>query len=45
MQIQNPTWYLKSPCPFCGHGFPSFCMCPTCGYLTVTCEEIVFVFT
>jgi len=40
MQIKNPTWYLKTPCPCCGQGYPSFCMCPTCGYLTVFCEEI-----
>jgi hypothetical protein len=39
MQIKNPTWYLKTPCPCCGQGSPSFCMCPTCGYLTVICEE------
>ena len=39
MQIDNPTWYLKKPCPCCGQGFPSFCICPNCSYLTVICEE------
>jgi hypothetical protein len=39
MQIDKPTWYLKSICPHCGQGFPAFYKCPDCSYLTVVCLE------
>lgn len=40
MQLEKPKWYLKYPCPCCGQGHPSFCVCPTCAYLTVICDEM-----
>lgn len=45
MQIDKPTWYLKQSCPCCGQGFPFFCVCPNCGYLTLTCDETGDTFT
>lgn len=39
MQIGKSTWNIKDPCPHCGQGYPEFCFCPACGYVTVACDE------
>jgi hypothetical protein len=39
MIIDKPKWHLKKACPDCNQGFPVFCKCKNCGYLTVFCEE------
>jgi hypothetical protein len=39
MQIRKTTWELKTTCPDCGQGYPTFCFCPSCGFVTVMCNE------
>jgi len=39
MKIDKPTWLLKQICPDCGQGYPEFCICPNCGFVTVSCTE------
>lgn len=40
MQIDNPTWSLKKPCPACGQGSSLVLIaCPRCGHVAVSCAE------
>lgn len=40
MQIDNPTWCLRSPCPVCGQGSSLVLIaCPKCGHVAVSCAE------
>jgi endogenous inhibitor of DNA gyrase (YacG/DUF329 family) len=40
VQVQDPKWHLKRPCPICEQGSSLLLVsCPSCGHLAVTCEE------
>jgi len=32
---------MKIICPCCEQGNPTFVVCPTCGFLTVVCDELL----
>lgn len=44
MQIKNPIWYSKKPCPCCDQGFPSFCICTNCNYISLNCDETMSMY-
>lgn len=46
MQIDNPTWRLKSPrCECCsGQGWLCFATCRNCGHIALVCDEVGTVF-
>ena len=41
MIVDSPIWHMKTICPCCGQGNPIFVVCPTCGFLTVQCDELL----
>jgi len=40
VQVQDPKWFLKRPCPICEQGSSLLLVsCPNCSHLAVACQE------